>query len=62
MKADVRLRASGLSAFFGRTGGVGETETTTSAIFTAGWRSKGAATASAVNGIRTFIDSNARTR
>jgi len=51
-----------LSAFFGRTGGVGDTAMTTSAIFTAGWRSKGAPTARAVNGISTFIDSSARMR
>jgi hypothetical protein len=38
-----------LSAFFGRTGGVGDTAITTSAIFTAGWRSNGAPTARAVN-------------
>jgi len=49
-----------LSAFFGRIGGVGETEMTTRAIFAAGWRSNGVPMARAANGISTFMDSRAR--
>jgi hypothetical protein len=51
-----------LRAFLGKIGGVGDTAMTTSAIFTAGWRSNGAATARATKGISTFIATNARRR
>ena len=51
-----------LSALFGKIDGVGDTAMTTSAIFTAGWRSNGAPTARAITGISTFIDRNTRRR